>query len=90
MLILILQLEARKAKLPDFWLPSLTPHAKAAVADIKDLKLHTVCNAGDPKYLLLCVIILVSDIVIYNSVDPKLWSLLSSLLIPLQMLWPTP
>jgi nitric oxide synthase-interacting protein len=48
----IFQAEALKAKLPDFWLPSLTPDAKAAVADIKDIKLQTMCHAGEPRHPL--------------------------------------
>ncbi|KZT38939.1 hypothetical protein SISSUDRAFT_1046260 [Sistotremastrum suecicum HHB10207 ss-3] len=46
------QAEARKAKLPDFWLPSLTPQAKETVLQLKDVKLQTVCRAGDPAHPL--------------------------------------
>lgn len=46
------QTEARKAKLPDFWLPSLTPEAKTTVLDLKDIKLQTLCNASAPAHPL--------------------------------------
>ncbi|KDQ09784.1 hypothetical protein BOTBODRAFT_36775 [Botryobasidium botryosum FD-172 SS1] len=42
------QAEARRAKLPDFWLPSLTP--QAAPAPLKDIKLHTLCHASSPSH----------------------------------------
>ncbi|KZT55230.1 hypothetical protein CALCODRAFT_524606 [Calocera cornea HHB12733] len=44
------QAEARRAKLPDFWLPSLTP--AAAQGRMKEGKLETVCRAGEPAHRL--------------------------------------
>jgi nitric oxide synthase-interacting protein len=44
------QAESRKAKLPDFWLPSLTPNA--APGPLKDIKLHTLCRASTPAHPL--------------------------------------
>lgn len=38
------QREARRTKLPSFWLPSLTP--SQTEGPIKDLKLTTLCRAG--------------------------------------------
>lgn len=43
------QAEALKAKLPDFWLPSLTPTytSKGALPiDLKDVKVVTTCRGG--------------------------------------------
>ncbi|EJD41566.1 hypothetical protein AURDEDRAFT_90272 [Auricularia subglabra TFB-10046 SS5] len=48
------QAEARKAKLPDFWLPSLMPDAapdKASTKE-KDVKMQTLCRAGEPAHTL--------------------------------------
>ncbi|KZP01890.1 hypothetical protein CALVIDRAFT_474606 [Calocera viscosa TUFC12733] len=45
------QAEARRAKLPDFWLPSLTPDAPVGLSlREKDGKLETVCRASEPKH----------------------------------------
>ncbi|KAF8520976.1 hypothetical protein JB92DRAFT_2893089 [Gautieria morchelliformis] len=44
------QAESRKSKLPDFWLPSLTPTAGAG--PLKDLKLGTLCRAATPAHPL--------------------------------------
>ncbi|KAM0786411.1 hypothetical protein ACM66B_001876 [Microbotryomycetes sp. NB124-2] len=40
--------DARKAKLPNFWLPSLTPTATPDT--VFDVKLQTMCTAGDPTH----------------------------------------
>ena len=48
------QNEARKAKLPDFWLPSLTPDAPNLIS-LKDIKLQTMCRASDPAHTMLLV-----------------------------------
>ncbi|KLO18983.1 hypothetical protein SCHPADRAFT_899319 [Schizopora paradoxa] len=42
------QEEALKAKLPDFWLPSLTPTytSKGPPKDLKDIKVSTTCRGG--------------------------------------------
>lgn len=50
----IKQNEARKAKLPDFWLPSLTPDAPNLIP-LKDVKLQTMCRASDPAHTMLLV-----------------------------------
>lgn len=42
------QAEKRKAKLPNFWLPSLTPNA--APTKISEVKLQTLCRANDPPH----------------------------------------
>lgn len=39
------QAEARRAKLPAFWLPTLTPEAQ--VGPLKDVKLQTLCQVGE-------------------------------------------
>jgi hypothetical protein len=50
----VIQNEARKAKLPDFWLPSLTPVAPNLIS-LKDVKLQTMCRASDPVHTMLLV-----------------------------------
>ncbi len=42
------QAEARRAKLPDFWLPSLTP--EAAPGRLMDIKLQTLCHQSHPSH----------------------------------------
>lgn len=42
------QLEKRKAKLPNFWLPSLTPDA--GPTKLSEVKLQSLCHAGDPAH----------------------------------------
>lgn len=47
------QVEARKAKLPSFWLPSLTPDAAASAStQLKKVQLKptTLCHASDPPH----------------------------------------
>lgn len=44
------QVESRKAKLPSFWLPTLTP--EATIGPLKDIKLQTMCNVGDHPHAL--------------------------------------
>lgn len=47
------QAEARKARLPSFWLPSLTPDAAASTASqISQIQLKptTLCHASDPPH----------------------------------------
>ncbi|KAJ3996484.1 hypothetical protein F5050DRAFT_1799584 [Lentinula boryana] len=51
------QREALKAKLPDFWLPSLTPTYTGkgdleSVKSLEDVKLQTTCKGGNPKHSL--------------------------------------
>lgn len=40
--------EKMKAKLPNFWLPSLTP--EAAPSKLSDVKLQSLCHAGTPAH----------------------------------------
>ncbi|KAG8984687.1 hypothetical protein FRB90_005161, partial [Tulasnella sp. 427] len=44
------QAESRRAKLPAFWLPSLTPDS--SVGPLKDIKLQTLCHASSPAHTL--------------------------------------
>ncbi|KAJ9126498.1 hypothetical protein QFC24_002241 [Naganishia onofrii] len=44
------RVESRKAKLPSFWLPTLTP--EATIGPLKDIKLQTMCNVGDHPHPL--------------------------------------
>lgn len=50
--------ETMKAKLPDFWLPSLTPthdSAKAASLSLKDVKAVPTCRGGKDAHEISCV-----------------------------------
>lgn len=47
------QAESRRAKLPAFWLPSLTP--ESSVGPLKDIKLQTLCHASSPAHVLTFV-----------------------------------
>lgn len=49
------QAESRRAKLPAFWLPSLTPDS--ALGPLKDIKLQTLCHAVEPAHTLSSVAI---------------------------------
>ncbi|KAI6096033.1 hypothetical protein EDD16DRAFT_1675415 [Pisolithus croceorrhizus] len=44
--------EALRAKLPDFWLPSLTPTytSKGPPSSLRDVKVQTMCRGGDPSH----------------------------------------
>ncbi|KAG5352456.1 hypothetical protein C0989_002166 [Termitomyces sp. Mn162] len=46
------QAEALKNKLPDFWLPSLTPTytSTGPPTSLKDVKLQTTCRGGNPSH----------------------------------------
>lgn len=48
------QTEALRAKLPDFWLPSLTPTytSKGPPRSLTEIKLQTTCRAGNPSHKL--------------------------------------
>ena len=48
------QTEALKHKLPDFWLPSLTPTYTSSEApkSLQDIKLQTTCRGGNPPHHL--------------------------------------
>jgi len=65
------QAEARKAKLPDFWLPSLTPDAKASVLDFKDVKLQTLCNAVAPPHAISLKTLIPVKFSLDNNADPQ-------------------
>jgi nitric oxide synthase-interacting protein len=51
------QAEALRHKLPDFWLPSLTPTytSTGPPRSLKDIKLQTTCRSGNPPHPLSCV-----------------------------------
>ncbi|KIK65919.1 hypothetical protein GYMLUDRAFT_93736 [Collybiopsis luxurians FD-317 M1] len=48
------QAEALKHKLPDFWLPSLTPTytSNGDPRSLQDVKVQTTCRGGNPKHTL--------------------------------------
>lgn len=50
------QAEALKHKLPDFWLPSLTPTytSSGPPTSLSDVKLQTTCRGGNPAHNLTC------------------------------------
>ena len=49
------QAEALRSKLPDFWLPSLTPtySSTGAPQSLKDVKVQTTCRGGDPPHPIM-------------------------------------
>lgn len=51
------QAEALRAKLPDFWLPSLTPTytSKGPPRSLTEIKLQTACRGGSPAHKLAYV-----------------------------------
>ncbi len=53
------QAAALRNKLPDFWLPSLTPTYSSVgpPQTIKDVKLQTTCRGGNPAHSIACVIV---------------------------------
>lgn len=48
------QAEALRHKLPDFWLPSLTPTytSNGPPSSLKDFKVQTMCRGGDPPHAI--------------------------------------
>jgi nitric oxide synthase-interacting protein len=51
------QAEAPKHKLPDFWLPSLTPTYTSTASppqSLLDVKLQTTCRGGNPPHPIAC------------------------------------
>lgn len=48
------QAEALRAKLPDFWLPSLTPTytSKGPPRSLTEIRLQTTCRGGNPSHKL--------------------------------------
>lgn len=53
------QAEALKHKLPDFWLPSLTPtyQSSGPPQSLSDFKVQTMCRGGNPPHHVACVIL---------------------------------
>jgi nitric oxide synthase-interacting protein len=53
------QADALKHKLPDFWLPSLTPTytSSGPPQSLLDVKLQTTCRGGNPAHPIACVTI---------------------------------
>jgi nitric oxide synthase-interacting protein len=51
------QAEALRAKLPDFWLPSLTPtySSSGPPTSLTDVKVQTTCRGGDPAHAITFV-----------------------------------
>lgn len=57
------QAEALRAKLPDFWLPSLTPtYTSSTPQSLQDIKLQTTCRGGEPTHPLTYVVLHPCDI----------------------------
>jgi len=56
------QAEALRHKLPDFWLPSLTPTyaSSGPPQSLKDVKLQTTCHGGIPPHPIVYVLFLCS------------------------------
>jgi nitric oxide synthase-interacting protein len=54
------QAAALKHKLPDFWLPSLTPTytSNGPPQSLMDVKLQTTCRGGNPPHPLSSVLML--------------------------------
>lgn len=52
------QAEALRAKLPDFWLPSLTPTytSSGPPRSLNDVKLQTTCRGGNPPHPIAWVV----------------------------------
>ncbi|KAG8902816.1 hypothetical protein FRB99_004083 [Tulasnella sp. 403] len=63
------QAEARRAKLPAFWLPSLTP--EAVVGPLKDIKLQTLCHASSPSHTLTLKSLVPVEFTFDNSSQPS-------------------
>lgn len=53
------QAEALRHKLPDFWLPSLTPTyaSNGPPSSLKDVKVQTMCRGGDPSHAIRCALL---------------------------------
>jgi nitric oxide synthase-interacting protein len=49
------QAEALKAKLPDFWLPSLMPTA-GTPRSLSEIKVQSACRGGNPAHALTYVL----------------------------------
>ncbi|KZP17370.1 hypothetical protein FIBSPDRAFT_865040 [Athelia psychrophila] len=66
------QAEALRAKLPDFWLPSLTPTytSTGPPTSLNDVKLQTTCRGGQPHPIALKNLIPV-EFTFYTSTTPS-------------------
>ena len=64
--------ESMKAKLPDFWLPSLTPthDAKTPTMSFKDVKAVSTCKGGKDAHELSCVYTLLCKTVADRYIAP--------------------
>ena len=70
------QAEALKSKLPDFWLPSLTPTytSSGPPQSLLDVKLQTTCRGGNPPHPIVCVNFFNSGPFSFN-VLPTAWNI---------------
>ncbi|KAK7047227.1 hypothetical protein VNI00_006893 [Paramarasmius palmivorus] len=66
------QAEALKHKLPDFWLPSLTPTytSKGTPTSLTDVKLQTTCRGGNPSHSLALKNLVPVQFTLYTSNGP--------------------
>jgi len=73
------QAEALKDKLPDFWLPSLTPTytSSGPPRSLKDIKLQTTCRGGNPSHPISCV---QASVITLNKANVCRWHSLKSLI----------
>lgn len=79
--------EAVKAKLPDFWLPSLTPthdDAQAASIRLKDVKAVPSCRGGKDVHEISCVYTLLCKRLTVHQLSLRLKKL-----IPVEFSYPT-
>ncbi|TFK73156.1 hypothetical protein BDN72DRAFT_762107 [Pluteus cervinus] len=67
------QAEALKAKLPDFWLPSLTPTytSSGPPTSLSDVKLLTTCRGGSPAHPIALKNLVPVKFTMYNSAGPS-------------------
>jgi len=70
------QAEALRAKLPDFWLPSLTPTygSKGAPRTTKDIKLQATCRGGNPAHRLAKKDLVDVRFSFPSTIDLKTWT----------------
>ncbi|KAJ7594365.1 hypothetical protein C8J56DRAFT_854503 [Mycena floridula] len=67
------QAEKLRAKLPDFWLPSLTPTyagGKQIPESFKDIKLQTTCRGGNPAHPIAMKNLIPVKFTLYTSDTP--------------------
>ncbi|KAL1668902.1 hypothetical protein GGF50DRAFT_96110 [Schizophyllum commune] len=67
------QAEALRNKLPDFWLPSLTPTyaSSGPPRSLQDVKLQTTCRGGEPTHSLALKNLSPVSFSTFTSSDPK-------------------